>query len=332
MDQSLEREIRRLYSCFHSPRDRHGRAFVPLADAYRRAGDLLRAKLLLEEGLRLHPDFASAHVVAVRVSRDVSDYKEALIAARRVLELDPGNVEVRQALADIGRLQEDSAPAVAPVQGEEGEAALPEESWMAGDAGVWGAGMDSGLASVDPAALAQEDEQARAQAEEDEQARPQAEKPGEAPSRDAASDGDEGQRAARPGAGEEAPHAQPHAASDSSGDTDIYTRTMGQLYEQQGLYAHAIAVYERLLESDPDDTALAGRLERLRQRSGEEPYAPVDLGGGAAATKEPTEPPPGEETGKEPASAPDPDPGLPVVPIEMLAPDPPMAGAPRETP
>ena len=389
MDQSLERRIRRLYACFHSPEDPQGRSFVPLADAYRRAGDLLRARLLLDEGLRRHPDFASAHVVAMRIARDVSDHAGALAATRRVLELDPGNVEARQVLANVGPLVED-APASGP--GGDGDAGLPDESWMAGDAGVWAAGTDSGLASVDPIALEAEEERAAvaepreepaaAVGGEDEQvatAEPEEERghvvdaepapaavaePGQGPP--AAVEAEEGRPAvaeleeekvapvSKRGARRSTPPAgipieTPAAASDAVEDAGIYTRTMGQLYEQQGLHAQAIAVYERLIESEPGDEALASRLERLRREpeaeaswsapAGHEPGAESpgigSTGAGARAADERSgtagdgsanatgdaEAVRGGETAKTPEVVPVPGDSPDVVPIEALAPD-----------
>lgn len=293
MDQSLERRIRRLYSCFHSPEDRQGRSFAPLADAYRRAGDLLRARLLLEEGLRHHPDFASAHVVAMRIAHDVSDHAGTLAATRRVLELDPGNVEARQVLARVGPLVEDE-PASAS-RGDD-DAQLPEESWMAGDAGVWAAGTDSGLASVDPAALEAEEEQvAAAESGEVPPAPAEAEKEQAAPV---------SEQGARGGSRPTGSPIETPAASDAVEDAGIYTRTMGRLYEQQGLPAQAIAVYERLVASEPGDAALASRLERLRRQPGAD-------GRSVNATGE------AEAAGGGPE----------VVPIEALAPDAPIAGA-----
>lgn len=294
MDQSLERRIRGLYSCFYSSEDRQGRSFVPLADAHRRAGDLLRARLLLEEGLRRHPEFASAHVVAMRIARDVSDHAGTLASTRRVLELDPGNVEARRVMARVGPLVED-----APASGSsgDGDADLPEESWMAGDAGVWAAGTDSGLASVDPAALEAEEEQA----EQEEQAA-------------AAEAEEDSPTVAEPAEERAAPVFEtPAAASDAVADAGIYTRTMGRLYEQQGLHAQAIAVYERLIESEPGDEALASRLERLRRQPGPEAVR-------------------GGETAKSPDVVPVPGGGRDVVPIEALAPDAPIAGKPEEAP
>ena len=366
MDQSLEREIRRLYSCFHSAGDPHGRSFVPLADAYRRAGDPQRARLLLEEGLRRHPSFASAHVVAMRIARDVSDHAGALSATRRVLELDPGNVEARRALTDMGPLVDDVRSPAASISRNEGDAGLPDVSWMVGDAGVWGAGTDSGLASVDPDALEAEEKQAVAretverevaedggeqagarQAEERETA-------GEAAEREA--DGAEEEampavgrkRATTPAAhGETAasprstPAETPSDGDDSEADAGIYTRTMGRVYEQQGLDAQAIAVYERLLEAEPGDDALAMHLDRLRRKAGDDASggpdpAPPDADRSTTAEATAVEasarakPSGGSPFRKRPGAAPNP--GDRVIPIEELAPDAPVVGAHGEAP
>ena len=488
MDQSLEREIRRLYSCFHSPEDRQGRSFVPLADAYRRAGDLLRARLLLEEGLRRHPGFSSAHVVAMRIARDVSDHAGALAATRRVLELDPDNVEAQQVLARVGPLARDAgSPAEAGSKGR-ADAEVPDESWMVGDAGVWTAGTDSGLASVDPVALKAEEEQAAAGeaeeaqaavAEAEEEPAPTAEAEEEPPAAVEAeeehaavaeaeveqvaaveaepeqalvpaAEAEEGSLAAAEaeeeppalveveaeqaavteaveehaaaaeleeaqatvleaeaeplasaeaeeehaavaeaeeeppvavearatteepaapatteGAGSGAPPtgipiATPTDASDAVEATGIYTRTMGQLYERQGLHAQAIAVYERLIESEPDDEALAGRLERLRGQARDEGFRSASAAPGPGGDSpgiestgtralvdderptvggdrnviatEAVEPDPGGERAKAADVVPVPGDGPGVVPIEALAPDAPIAEAHEEAP
>ena len=94
---------------------------------------------------------------------------------------------------------------------------------------------------------------------------------------------------------------------------------MGQLYEQQGLHTQAIAVYERLLESEPGDAALVSRLERLRRQPGAEASRSANMTGEAATG--------GGETAKTPDVLPVPGGGPEVVPIEALAPDVPIAGA-----
>ncbi len=92
MSIPLDQEIRILRSLFWSDRDPDGRAFVPLVDAYRRAGDFRQAIELLSQGLERHPDFASAHAVAARLYLEKGLVEEAEIAARKVLKLDKDNV------------------------------------------------------------------------------------------------------------------------------------------------------------------------------------------------------------------------------------------------
>jgi hypothetical protein len=157
------------------------------------------------------------------------------------------------------------------------------------------------------------------------------------------------------------PVAEPSTTSSTSGDADINTRTMGQLYEQQGLWAHASAVYERLLESDPGDAELSRHLDRLRQRVGAAPSKPSstarvsrldrDSGKVAPGSRSPgddrrspepasgsgtelveAESAPRDETPRKPVSALIHGSDSPVVPIESLAPDSPAAEVQGEAP
>ena len=100
MTEILDREIRTLRSLFWSERDPAGRGFAPLADAYRRAGDLAQAVELIADGLDRLPDFSTGHVVAARVHRDREAFDEAELSARAALDLDPENVEAMSVLAD----------------------------------------------------------------------------------------------------------------------------------------------------------------------------------------------------------------------------------------
>jgi tetratricopeptide (TPR) repeat protein len=82
-----------------------GRTFAPLADAYRKAGDVPRALEILKTGLQLHPDYLSASIVLGRCHLDLGDLASAEGAFRRVLELDKENVIAIKALADITERQ-----------------------------------------------------------------------------------------------------------------------------------------------------------------------------------------------------------------------------------
>ena len=80
-----------------------GRVFTHLAEAYRKAGDLDRARAILEDGLGRHADSASAHVVLGRVLLDQGATTGATSAFRRVLELDPENRVALRTLGDLNR-------------------------------------------------------------------------------------------------------------------------------------------------------------------------------------------------------------------------------------
>jgi tetratricopeptide (TPR) repeat protein len=71
-----------------------GRNFAPLADAYRKAGEL-------DKALELHPDYVSAHIVFGRCLIDQKNDSGASDVFRKVLVLDPENVLALKILADI---------------------------------------------------------------------------------------------------------------------------------------------------------------------------------------------------------------------------------------
>ena len=78
-----------------------GRNFAPLADAYRKAGELDRALELLTAGLELHPDYVSAHIVLGRCLIDQKNDAGASDVFRKVLSLDAENVLALKILAEI---------------------------------------------------------------------------------------------------------------------------------------------------------------------------------------------------------------------------------------
>jgi tetratricopeptide (TPR) repeat protein len=78
-----------------------GRVFVHLAEAYRKAGEYERARIVLDEGIARHPDAASAYVVQGRLLKDLGENPEAESAFRRVLDLDTGNLVALRGLGDL---------------------------------------------------------------------------------------------------------------------------------------------------------------------------------------------------------------------------------------
>ncbi len=101
VSESLSQQIDRLQEIYKSESDPRGRAFVPLADAHRRLGDLDKALAVIQEGLGAHPDFASAHVVLGWVYRSRQEPDDAMRSFERVLELDAENTIARAAIAEV---------------------------------------------------------------------------------------------------------------------------------------------------------------------------------------------------------------------------------------
>lgn len=172
------------------------RFFMPLASAYREAGEVGRAEELLRENLKRHPGYLSAHVLLGRCLADRGAYAEArnefqyvlsvdaqnLIALRtlgdmaagageagearrwygELLAVDPMNAEARQALVTLENAPDRPAP-----QEEQGgfgmvdiAAHAPEADLPhAGDAdpGAWGA-VSLDEPAAEPAAPAQEED------------------------------------------------------------------------------------------------------------------------------------------------------------------------------
>ncbi len=83
-----------------------GRNFAPLADAYRKAGELDRAIELCQNGLALHPDYVSAHIVYGRCLIDMKNDAGAQQGFQKVLALDPENIIALKILGDIAERNE----------------------------------------------------------------------------------------------------------------------------------------------------------------------------------------------------------------------------------
>jgi tetratricopeptide (TPR) repeat protein len=106
MAESHREEIAKLEALYAN--NPEGRVFTHLAEAYRRAGELERAKEILSRGIARHSDYASAYVVLGRVMVDMGSTDDARGAFRRVLELDRHNLI---ALRSLGELSTDAGDA-----------------------------------------------------------------------------------------------------------------------------------------------------------------------------------------------------------------------------
>ncbi len=92
-----EEEIRRYEQMLAEDPD--SRAFAPLAEAYRKAGDLDKALATAHSGLRIHPDYVGGLVVAGRVMLEKGDYKKASDALTKAVNDAPENLIAQKSLA-----------------------------------------------------------------------------------------------------------------------------------------------------------------------------------------------------------------------------------------
>lgn len=246
MSESLNQQIDRLEGLYKSEKDPQGRAFVPLAEAHRRLGDLGKALTVIQEGLGAHPDFASAHMVAGWVHRSRQEPDDAMRSFKRVLELDAENSLAQAAIAELidderAQTYRDKmvvkkateAPAVATTDDE--RPVVPIASFAPADhrpavpivslaPDVTGAPAPLPNGAVRPVV----------------------------PIRSLAPDGDDAASDVGPVGGE------------------IYTQTLAELYASQGAVDNAIEVYRKLIAADPDDQALV-RRRRLAELESLEP-------------------------------------------------------------
>jgi tetratricopeptide (TPR) repeat protein len=269
-------EIERLEGLIGSGRDPAGRAFAPLADALRRAGELDRAQIVVQDGLARHGDFMSGWIVSAWVHCDAGRREEAGQAYERAAALDGENCVAILGLAGLAEARDDVEAALefyreamvldhsdpnleakiellemAPPPAEPEPEPEPELMSMDALAPAVEAEPDPEpeLMSMDalaPAVEAEPDPEpelmsmdALAPAVE---AEPEPEPEPELLSMDAL-----------------APAADPAVG-------EMLTRSMGEVFAQQGLWAQAIDVYQQLLAQDPSDGALAARLAELKDQ------------------------------------------------------------------
>ena len=274
MADSLEREIQGLRALLHTDRDPEGRAFVPLADAYRRAGDLDRALEVVSIGLERHPTLASAFVVEARVQEDRGDANGAADAWGRVLELDAENIEALRGLGELlaaaGHAARaapllDKARALDPTGSDPGEvsATTPQDA-TGGEPEARRVVPPSpapAVAAASPPAFAAASEALPSSIA----APPTASRTRPAPTVETPARGRPPIEKAdfNEGEPEEPPSELPA------------TRTLAELYARQGLHERAAQVYQKLLKDHPHDPALRQRLAEL------------SAGGGHAASAHP---------------------------------------------
>ncbi len=324
MGQPLDDQIRRLEDIFRSEADPDGRSFVSLAELHRRSGRLDEALRIAKDGTLSHPGMASGHVVVGRIHADMGDGEAARDAFRKVLEVDPRNIEglrgLSHALLEEGEKEEalelletllredptdDELPSrVRTLKAKVGPAEGTVESVET--AGPFEAAEDAEEAAGRMEALdappATEVEEVPVETEPEMEAEPDVMEAGE----EAAEAEPEGAVAEAEDDGFFVADDGPAIPGPDTVEPGVVTRTLGRIYLRQGLHERAEAVFEELLEEKPEDEELLRLLKEARSRDREE-EAPEAVGVEALAPDEivPVE-----------SLAPD-----EVVPIESLAPD-----------
>ena len=99
MNEELSAEIKLLQERYD--RSPESRIFAPLADAYRKNGDVDKAIELCEKGLENYPDYASAHVILGKCFYDKGATERSRTEFERVIEIDPENMVALKFMGDI---------------------------------------------------------------------------------------------------------------------------------------------------------------------------------------------------------------------------------------
>ncbi len=285
MPESLKQQIDRLEELYESELDPQGRAFVPLADAHRRLGDLDKALAVVQQGLGAHPDFASAHLVLGWVHRSRQEPDDAMRSFERVLALDAENTFARAAIAELiddQRAQSYKDGVAAKVSDEptdEMEGPVVPIASLAPEASVVDGRSVVPIASLAPGAIetaAAPDPEPDALPESvPDDGRPVVPIASLAPGEVVGEQDMVPIRSLTPGAG------SVEAIQASSGygliDGEIYTQTLAELYAVQGATDKAIEVYEKLISEDPDNGALRIRLTELESLDTGADGAPTQL-------------------------------------------------------
>ena len=272
MSESLNQQIDRLEELYKSGKDPQGRAFVPLAEAHRRLGDLGKALSVIQEGLGAHPDFASAHVVAGRVHRSRQEPDDAMRSFKRVLELDAENSLARAAIAELiddqrAQTYRDKM-AVKKAAEPSGVATADDERPVVPIASLAPAVPDATTATP-PAAPESVSEGAPRQVVPIASLAPADHRP-MVPIASLAPDATIAAAPLPNGAGRPvvpilslAPDKDDAVSDAGPAGGEIYTQTLAELYASQGAVDKAIEVYGKLIAADPDDQALIRRLAEL---------------------------------------------------------------------
>ncbi|UCF80348.1 MAG: tetratricopeptide repeat protein [Acidobacteriota bacterium] len=265
--------------------DPTSRVFAQLAESCRRTGKLEEAVEVCRDGLKHHPQYASAHVTLGRALLGLEKRDEAGKALEQALTLSPANLVANRALGDLYREQGKFGLAL------ERYRMVKELNPLDRDIEALAAQCEVRLTGAEETAQeATTDEQAQTAASE---TPPE----GEVAAAEVSAESlpQEEFRAGAPSAAPEMSFDElydtevdealeagaPPPSAPSTADTgklegeELATETLAELYVGQGLLDKAAGIYERLLREDPANPRYRARLDALlKERESEEPPAP----------------------------------------------------------
>jgi tetratricopeptide (TPR) repeat protein len=266
------------------------RYFAPLANEYRKAGDVQQAIAICRTYVPQQPGHMSGHIVFGQALFEAGDHDEARGVFEAALGLDPENLIALRHLGDIAREHGESDDArawyrrvlEADPRNDEVAALLTsveaEQAAAADEPATWTEINPEQTLELPPdilAAVPRDIGFAKGASP-----RPPASSMGEL------FGGGVGDLAPTPDtAGGETLEFRPpaYAAPEGAGYVDeaartvptFVTETMAELYVQQGFYDQALSVYRELLTQHPGDPKLAERMEQLRRESAATPPRPA---------------------------------------------------------
>jgi pentatricopeptide repeat protein len=207
-------------------RDPFSRAFLQLAEEYRKEGQYAEAVRVCQEGLARHPTYHTARILLGRTYLEAGDLEEARRSLSEVLELAPENHLAAKLLAEVQRKMGDSRGAAETYRamlrhypGDREVEALLQDLLKAGAAG-----------------------------------------PAEAAGAAAAGGGARSRREGPPAASPDAPAV---AGAPEEPPDALQTNTLAELYLRQGLVEKALEVYREMLRVDPENARARRRLQEL---------------------------------------------------------------------
>ncbi|MFQ5877870.1 MAG: tetratricopeptide repeat protein [Acidobacteriota bacterium] len=257
-------------------RDPFSRAFLQLAEEYRKAGEFEEAVRVCKEGLARHPGYHTARIALGRTYLEAGELENARASLAEVVELAPENHLAGKLLAEVQRRLGDAAGAIATYRailqhypGDREVRMLLEDLLQAGGpgdaAGPGGAEPDLDYRPEDlggPAPPgARLPERGAAEPALEPPPAPPAPAAGVAPLA----------AAERPSPAER--EGLPGAVDEDEPDA-LQTNTLAELYLRQGLVDRAIEVYRSMLRVDPGNGRARRRLEELSSRRVVAPGAP----------------------------------------------------------